>query len=40
VRGPGKIQHIGKLRSMVREMLVEELGEIDESTTRILGTEA
>ena len=27
--GPGKIRSIGKLRSMVREMLAEELGEID-----------
>ena len=28
--GPGKVRSIGKLRSMVREMLGEELGEIDE----------
>jgi len=28
--GPGKIRSIGKLRSMVREMLNEELGQIDE----------
>jgi hypothetical protein len=28
--GPGKVRSIGKLRSMVREMLAEELGEIDE----------
>ena len=28
--GPGKIRSIGKLRSMVREMLAEELGQIDE----------
>jgi len=28
--GPGKIRSIGKLRSMVREMLAEELGKIDE----------
>jgi hypothetical protein len=27
--GPGKVHSIGKLRSMVREMLAEELGEID-----------
>jgi len=27
--GPGKVRSIGKLRSMVREMLVEELSEID-----------
>jgi hypothetical protein len=28
--GPGKVRSIGKLRSMVRDMLAEELGEIDE----------
>ena len=28
--GPGKIRSIGRLRSMVREMLAEELGQIDE----------
>ena len=28
--GPGKVRSIGKLRSMVREMLGEELGEIGE----------
>jgi len=28
--GPGKVRSIGKLRSMVREMLTEELSEIDE----------
>jgi len=28
--GPGKVRSIGKLRSMVREMLAEELGEINE----------
>jgi hypothetical protein len=28
--GPGKVRSIGKRRSMVREMLAEELGEIDE----------
>jgi hypothetical protein len=28
--GPGKVRRIGKLRSMVREMLAEELGQIDE----------
>jgi len=27
--GPGKVRSVGKLRSMVREMLAEELGEID-----------
>ena len=37
--GPGKTQSIGRLRGMVREMLRKELGEIDECTTRILGTE-
>jgi hypothetical protein len=37
--GPGKTQSIGRLRGMVREMLKEELAEIDECTTRILGTE-
>jgi hypothetical protein len=28
--GPGDVRSIGKLRSMVRDMLAEELGEIDE----------
>jgi hypothetical protein len=28
--GPGKVRSIGKLRSMLRETLAEELGEIDE----------
>jgi hypothetical protein len=28
--GPGQVRSIGKLRSMVREMLAEELGEIDQ----------
>ena len=28
--GPGKVRSIGKLRSMMREILAEELGEIDE----------
>jgi hypothetical protein len=37
--GPGKTQSLGRLRGMVREMLKEELAEIDECTTRILGTE-
>jgi hypothetical protein len=37
--GPGKTQSIGRLRGMVREMLKEELAEIDECTTRILGME-
>ena len=36
--GPGKTRSIGRLRGMVREMLREELAEIDECTTRILGT--
>ncbi len=37
--GPGKTRSIGRLRGMVREMLKEELGEIDEGTTRILGAD-
>jgi hypothetical protein len=37
--GPGKTQSIGRLRAMVREMLREELAEIDECTTQILGAE-
>jgi hypothetical protein len=37
--GPGKTQSIGRLRAMVREMLKEELAEIDECTTQILGAE-
>jgi len=28
--GPGKVRSIGKLRSMVRQILAEELGQIDE----------
>jgi hypothetical protein len=28
--GPGKVRSIGKLRSVVRDMLAEELGQIDE----------
>jgi hypothetical protein len=28
--GPGQVLSVGKLRSMVREMLAEELSEIDE----------
>jgi hypothetical protein len=28
--GPGRVRSIGKLRSMVQEMLAEELGQIDE----------
>ena len=38
--GPGKTRSIGRLRGMGREMLKEELGEIDECTIRILGTDA
>ena len=34
--GPGKIKSIGKLRSMVREMLRDELKEIDERVKEIL----
>jgi hypothetical protein len=37
--GPGKTQSIGRLRRLVREMLREELAEIDECTTQILGAE-
>jgi len=37
--GPGKTQSIGRLRAMVREMLKEELAEIDECTIQILGAE-
>jgi hypothetical protein len=37
--GPGKTQSIGRLRRLVREMLKEELAEIDECTTQILGAE-
>jgi len=37
--GPGKTQSIGRLRAMVREMLREELAEIDECTAQILGAE-
>jgi hypothetical protein len=37
--GPGKTQSIGRLRALVREMLKEELAEIDECTTQILGAE-
>ena len=36
--GPGKIRSIGKLRSMVREMLVEERSEIDEWVEPLLHT--
>ena len=35
--GPGKIRSIGKLRSMVREMLAGELEEIDELVRGMLG---
>jgi len=34
--GPGKIRSIGKLRAMVREMLAEELKEIDERVKKIM----
>jgi hypothetical protein len=34
--GPGKVRSIGKLRSMVREMLAEELGEIDRCVEPLL----
>jgi hypothetical protein len=37
--GPGKVSSIGKLRSMVREMLAEELGQIDELLEPMLGAE-
>lgn len=36
--GPGKVHSIGKLRSMVREMLAEELGQIDELVEPMLRT--
>ena len=35
---PGQVRSIGKLRSMVREMLAEELGEIDELVEPLLHT--
>lgn len=35
--GAGKIQSIGRLRSIVRQMLSEELAEIDELVKKILG---
>jgi hypothetical protein len=35
--GPGKIRSIGRLRSMVREMLAEELGEINKLVSPLLG---
>jgi hypothetical protein len=35
--GAGDIKNIGKLRSMVREMLADELQEIDEQVRQILG---
>jgi len=35
--GPGKIRSIGRLRSMVRKMLAEELKEIDKLVRGILG---
>jgi hypothetical protein len=34
--GPGKTRSIGRLRAMVREMLQEELKEIDELTRQVL----
>jgi len=37
--GPGKVRSIGKLRSVVREMLAEELGEIDGLVEPMLGAE-
>jgi len=36
--GPGKVRSIGKLRSMVREMLASELGEIDALVKGMMGT--
>ncbi len=33
----GKVKSIGKIRSMIREMLKEELGEIDKLVRRVLG---
>ena len=38
--GPGKIHSIGKLRSMVWEMLAEELGRIDELVEPMLKASA
>jgi SAM-dependent methyltransferase len=38
--GPEKVRSIGKLRSMVREMLAEELGQIDELVEPMLGASA
>jgi hypothetical protein len=35
--GAGEIHSIGKLRSMVRHMLSQELAEIDELVKKILG---
>jgi hypothetical protein len=37
--GQGDVRSIGKLRSMVREMLAEELGEIDELVELMLRAE-
>jgi len=37
MEGPGKIRSIGKLRSMVREMLAEELEEIDGLVREMMG---
>ena len=36
--GPGKTRSIGRLRAMVREMLEEELNEIDDLTREVLGS--
>jgi len=36
VGGPGEVRSIGKLRSMVREMLAEELEEIDRLVRKML----
>lgn len=36
--GPGKVRSIGKLRSMVRQMLAEELKEIDGWVEPLLNT--
>jgi len=35
--GAGKTRSIGRLRSMVREMLAEELGEIDGLVGKMMG---
>jgi hypothetical protein len=38
--GPGKVRSTGKLRSMVREMLAEELSQIDELVEPMLRASA